>query len=100
MLIFLTGCTFASYIISKVKLSYSGTVDLSRICIESDHQNIRECTGCIKKNATSEFPKKSTLFERQKILGAWEFKIAQLSKLLHTRVHKAKFMHLFNAQQQ
>jgi hypothetical protein len=31
---------------------------------------------------------------------AWEFKIAQLSKLLHTRVHKAKFMHLFNAQQQ
>jgi hypothetical protein len=28
------------------------------------------------------------------------FKIAQLSKLLHTRVHKAKFMHLFNAQQQ
>jgi hypothetical protein len=25
---------------------------------------------------------------------------AQLSKLLHTRVHKAKFMHLFNAQQQ
>jgi hypothetical protein len=27
-------------------------------------------------------------------------KIAQLSKLLHTRVHKAKFMHLFNAQQQ
>ena len=100
MLIFLTGCTFASYIISKVKLSYSGTVDLSRICIESDHQNTRECTGCIKKNATSEFPKKSTLFERQKILGAWEFKIAQLSKLLHTRVHKAKFMHLFNAQQQ
>jgi hypothetical protein len=78
MLIFLTGCTFASYIISKVKLSYSGTVDLSRICIESDHQNTRECTGCIKKNATSEFPKKSTLFERQKILGAWEFKIAQL----------------------
>jgi hypothetical protein len=100
MLIFLTGCTFARYIISKVKLSYSGTVDLSRICIESDHQNTRECTGCIKKNATSEFPKKSTLFERQKILGAWEFKIAQLSKLLHTRVHKAKFMHLFNAQQQ
>jgi hypothetical protein len=49
-----------------------------------------------KKNATSEFPKKSTLFEGQKILGAWEFKIAQLSKLLHTRVHKAKFMHLFN----
>jgi hypothetical protein len=47
-----------------------------------------------KKNATSEFPKKSTLFWRQKILGAWEFKIAQLSKLLHTRVH------LFNAQQQ
>jgi hypothetical protein len=37
---------------------------------------------------------------RQKILGAWEFKIAQLSKLLHTRVHKAKFMHLCNAQQQ
>jgi hypothetical protein len=30
----------------------------------------------------------------------WEFEIAQLSKLLHTRVHKAKFMHLFNAQQQ
>ena len=51
-------------------------------------------TPCIKKNATSEFPKKSTLFWRQKILGAWEFKIAQLSKLLHTRVHKAKFMHL------
>ena len=50
----------------------------------------------IKKNATSEFPKKSTLFEGQKILGAWEFKIAQLSKLVHTRLHKAKFMHLFN----
>jgi hypothetical protein len=32
----------------------------------------------------------------QKILGAWDFKIAQLSKLLHTRVNKAKFMHLFN----
>jgi hypothetical protein len=53
-----------------------------------------------KKNATSEFPKKSTLFWRQKILGVWEFKIAQLSKLLHTRVHKATFMHLFKAQQQ
>jgi hypothetical protein len=37
---------------------------------------------------------------KTKDLGAWEFKIAQLSKLLHTRVHKAKFMHLFNAQQQ
>jgi hypothetical protein len=50
-----------------------------------------------KKNATSEFPKKSTLFSGQKILGAWEFKIAQpVSKLLHTRVHTAKFMHLFN----
>ena len=34
MFIFLTGSTFASYIISKVKLSYSGTVDLSRICID------------------------------------------------------------------
>jgi hypothetical protein len=34
------------------------------------------------------------------IVLKWEFKIAQLSKLLHTRVHKAKFMHLFNAQQQ
>jgi hypothetical protein len=32
--------------------------------------------------------------------GAWEFKIAQLSKLLHTRVNKAKFMYLFIAQQQ
>jgi hypothetical protein len=43
---------------------------------------------------------KSDWFMRQKILGAGEFKVAQLSKLLHTRVHKAKFMHLFNAQQQ
>jgi hypothetical protein len=49
-----------------------------------------------KKKATSEFPKKSTLVLMQEILGAWEFKIAQLSKLLHMRVHKAKFMHLFN----
>jgi hypothetical protein len=31
-----------------------------------------------------------------KDFSCWEFKIAQLSKLLHTRVHKAKFMHLFN----
>jgi hypothetical protein len=38
----------------------------------------------------------SKLVLRTKIFGAWEFKIAQLSKLLHTRVHKAKFMHLVN----
>jgi hypothetical protein len=31
----------------------------------------------------------------KKCTAGW-FKIAQLSKLLHTRVHKAKFMHLFN----
>jgi hypothetical protein len=37
---------------------------------------------------------------KTKDFSAWEFKIAQLSKLLHTRVHKAKFMHLFNAKQQ
>jgi hypothetical protein len=37
-------------------------------------------------------------FRRLGIVKHWE--LAQLSKLLHTRVHKAKFMHLFNAQQQ
>ena len=38
----------------------------------------------------------STLLLNTKILGPWEFKIAQLSKLLHTQVLNAKFMHLFN----
>ena len=33
---------------------------------------------------------------KTKDFSPWEFKIAQLSKLLHTRVHKEKFMHLFN----
>jgi hypothetical protein len=53
-----------------------------------------------KKKRTLGISQEIDIVLKTKILGAWEFKIAQLSKLLHTRVHKAKFMHLFNAQQQ
>jgi hypothetical protein len=57
---------------------------------------ISRYTGCIKKRnlGTSQ---EIDIVLRTKYLGAWEFKIAQLSKLLHTRVRKAKFMHLFNS---
>ena len=81
--------------------------------IINDGKSLKEVYRVYKKTATSEFYrvyKKNRnlgisqeidiVLKTKKILGAWEFKIAQLSKLLHTRVHKAKFMHLFNAQQQ
>jgi hypothetical protein len=58
----------------------------------------KEYTRCIKKTQPRNFPRNRHCFDDKRFyfLGAWEFKIAQLSKLLHTRVHKAKFMHLFN----
>ena len=54
-------------------------------------------TRCIKKKRNLGIFQEIDIVLRTKDLGAWEFKIAQLSKLLHTRVHKAKFMHLFNS---
>jgi adenine-specific DNA methylase len=69
---------------------------LLRVLGPNTAQNDLKYTGCIKKNATFGISQEIDNVG-QKILGAWEFKIAQLSKLLHTRVHKAKFMHLFNS---
>jgi hypothetical protein len=78
-----------------INLIQTQIIAFSKVPVHSNSNNIRLLQYReYKKNATSEFPKRSTLFSGQKILAAWEFKIAQLSKLLHTRVHKAKFMHL------
>jgi hypothetical protein len=53
-----------------------------------------------KKKRNREISQETDTVLKTKDFRCLEFKIAQLSKFLHTPVHKAKFMHLFNAQQQ
>jgi hypothetical protein len=53
-----------------------------------------------KKNATSGISQEIDIVLKTKDFRRLGIENSTLSKLLHTRVHKAKFMHLFNAQQQ
>ena len=55
-------------------------------------------TGCIKKRNLG-ISQEIDIVLRTKVFRCMpgKFKMAQLSKLLHTRVRKAKCMHLFNS---
>ena len=77
---------------SKTRLTELRIIAFSKVPVHSNSNNIRLLQYRVYK-------KKRNLGISQEIdivLRTKEFKIEQLSKLLHTRVHKAKFMHLFN----